>query len=277
MKDGTGGARIETEQSRSAAPRRRGRSGGFPGGHAGQADSDATPCFQVVGRAAQPAPLTHREAGNVLTPDNDAELVRMNGQLLSVLTGPTAAGPGAQGRAKPFSTPVSTRSRRPTRSIRFAPAACLSVTGVYSYQCGPAAVVPAASPLAGDVRVLAAAPWWTLRPHRVMVGDPGARSRASAALWMRAIAKRKRQEYQAVLNERTRVARELHDTLEQGLAGIALQLEAVAGSFQTRAGRRRSSRSTSRGRCCATAWKRRGGRSWTCGRRRSRAATSAAR
>jgi signal transduction histidine kinase len=53
------------------------------------------------------------------------------------------------------------------------------------------------------------------------------------AFWMRAIANRKRQQYQAVLNERTRVARELHDTVEQGLAGIALQLEAVAGSFQT--------------------------------------------
>jgi signal transduction histidine kinase len=54
-----------------------------------------------------------------------------------------------------------------------------------------------------------------------------------SAFWMRAIARRKRQQYQAVLNERTRVARELHDTVEQGLAGIALQLEAVAGSFHT--------------------------------------------
>jgi signal transduction histidine kinase len=36
-----------------------------------------------------------------------------------------------------------------------------------------------------------------------------------------------------VLTERTRVARELHDTVEQGLAGITLQLEAVAGSLQT--------------------------------------------
>ena len=43
------------------------------------------------------------------------------------------------------------------------------------------------------------------------------------------IARRKRQEYQAVLNERTRVARELHDTVEQGLAGITLQLEAYLG------------------------------------------------
>jgi signal transduction histidine kinase len=49
----------------------------------------------------------------------------------------------------------------------------------------------------------------------------------------RAVTQRKRLEYQAVLHERTRVARELHDTVEQGLAGIALQLEAVDGSFRT--------------------------------------------
>lgn len=34
--------------------------------------------------------------------------------------------------------------------------------------------------------------------------------------------------YQAVVGERTRIARELHDTLAQGLAGVALQLEAAA-------------------------------------------------
>src|SRR6185436_21037015 len=50
---------------------------------------------------------------------------------------------------------------------------------------------------------------------------------------MRALTARKRREYQAVLSERSRVARELHDTVEQGLAGIALQLEAVDGSFET--------------------------------------------
>ena len=52
-----------------------------------------------------------------------------------------------------------------------------------------------------------------------------------AAFWVRAAARRRRQQYQAVLTERSRVARELHDTLEQGLAGIALQLEAVGGSL----------------------------------------------
>ena len=35
------------------------------------------------------------------------------------------------------------------------------------------------------------------------------------------------------MSERTRVGRELHDTVEQGLTGIALQLEAVAATLQT--------------------------------------------
>jgi signal transduction histidine kinase len=82
------------------------------------------------------------------------------------------------------------------------------------------------------VRVLAAAPWWTLRHTGVMVAIL-ALAACVGAYWTRASGQRKRQEYQAVLNERTRVARELHDTVEQGLAGITLQLEAVAGSFRT--------------------------------------------
>jgi signal transduction histidine kinase len=39
-------------------------------------------------------------------------------------------------------------------------------------------------------------------------------------------------EFRAVLTERTRLARELHDTLEQALTGIALQLDTTAKLFQ---------------------------------------------
>ena len=84
---------------------------------------------------------------------------------------------------------------------------------------------------------------------------------AIGAFWMRAIAQRKRQRVSGgAQRAHAASARELHDTVEQGLAGISLQLEAVAGSFQTVAGAARRSRWTSRGRCCATASKRRGGR-----------------
>jgi signal transduction histidine kinase len=106
------------------------------------------------------------------------------------------------------------------------------VTGVYSYQNGPPPSFRIFLRSPDDVRVLSAAPWWTLRHSMVMVGIL-AIGASVGAFWMRTLARRKRQEYQAVLTERTRVARELHDTVEQGLAGITLQLEAVAGSLQT--------------------------------------------
>jgi signal transduction histidine kinase len=85
---------------------------------------------------------------------------------------------------------------------------------------------------AEDVAVDRAAPWWTLQHTAVMVVMLTLVA-GGAGVWVRASATRKRQQYQAVLIERSRVGRELHDTLEQGLAGIALQLEAVAGSLDT--------------------------------------------
>src|SRR5438552_12101438 len=41
-------------------------------------------------------------------------------------------------------------------------------------------------------------------------------------------------QYKAVLTERTRLAQEIHDTLEQTLTGIALQLDMTSKLFQSR-------------------------------------------
>jgi signal transduction histidine kinase len=83
-----------------------------------------------------------------------------------------------------------------------------------------------------DIVVLSAAPWWTLQHTGVLLGFL-VLSGLGAGFWVFLIARQKRQQFQAILTERNRVARELHDTLEQGLAGIALQLEAVTGSLET--------------------------------------------
>lgn len=45
--------------------------------------------------------------------------------------------------------------------------------------------------------------------------------------------------YEAVLSERNRIARELHDTVEQGLTGVMLQLDTVAAHWSNSPGRAR--------------------------------------
>jgi signal transduction histidine kinase len=91
-----------------------------------------------------------------------------------------------------------------------------------------------------DVLVTASAPWWTPR-HTAVLAVILVMALAGAIIGIKTMTARERREYQAVLSERNRVARELHDTLEQGLTGISLQLEAVAGTVQTAPGAARQS------------------------------------
>ena len=229
VKDATGGVRIETEQTPHVSPGDLVEAAGFPGVTPGKPIlSNAV--LRVLGIGGEPAPQ-EIAAENVLTPDHDAELVRMNGQLLSVVAGTTERVLVLRLGDTVFNAGLDVgQVSDEVDSIR--PGSMLSVTGVYSYQGGPPPSFRLFLRSPGDVRVLAAAPWWTMS-HTAVMAAILAFAACIGAFWIRAVAKRKRQEYQAVLNERTRVARELHDTVEQGLAGITLQLEAVSGSFQT--------------------------------------------
>jgi signal transduction histidine kinase len=112
------------------------------------------------------------------------------------------------------------------------PGSLVSITGVYSYQAGPPPSFRLFLRSPRDVVLVAAAPWWTLR-HTVVMAMMLGMAAGVGAIWVTTMARRKRQQYHAVIMERSRVARELHDTLEQGLTGISLQLEAVAATLRT--------------------------------------------
>ena len=96
---------------------------------------------------------------------------------------------------------------------------------------GPAAVVPPAPAIApatwsllSAAAVVDAAAY--ARAGGVRGGHPHGRSDVGQD--ERQQARRAREQYRATIAERSRLASELHDTLEQGLAGIQLQLGAVS-------------------------------------------------
>jgi signal transduction histidine kinase len=90
-----------------------------------------------------------------------------------------------------------------------------------------------------DVAVIANPPWWTLSRLLWTLGIMSVVLLTGFA-WLFALDRKVRQQTtiiqqklrrEAVLEERTRIAREFHDTLEQELVAITIQLETVAAQF----------------------------------------------
>ncbi|MEZ0386139.1 MAG: sensor histidine kinase, partial [Verrucomicrobium sp.] len=88
---------------------------------------------------------------------------------------------------------------------------------------------------AGDVVVLNSPSWWTVRRLALAVGVL-LLAVGLAGLWITVLRRQVRRqttalrwriEREAAFDERQRIAREFHDTLEQGLTGLLLRLEAV--------------------------------------------------
>jgi signal transduction histidine kinase len=84
-----------------------------------------------------------------------------------------------------------------------------------------------------DIQVLTAAPWWNLRRSLWALGITLA-VLLIVMVWVVVLGRRVREQMaiirqklqsSAVLEERNRIARELHDTVEQELAGITMQLD----------------------------------------------------
>ncbi|WP_404309061.1 sensor histidine kinase [Neorhodopirellula lusitana] len=184
--------------------------------------------------------------------DHQAGLVRLSGNLIAV----------EDQLGKPFQlildadgslVPVTLASFQPPRQLRkIRPGSTLEVTGICSIRTSDRPEVNRMlraesfeirlrSPQ--DVTVLSTASWWNAT--RLLLLLAGTVALLLAALlvifWMRrriaqrgselAEARREKDALELVAattkQERTRVAADLHDTLEQSLAGVALQLRAI--------------------------------------------------
>src|ERR1035441_2411392 len=91
-----------------------------------------------------------------------------------------------------------------------------------------------------DVVVLKTPSWWNTRHTLWVLGITGGVLMA-VLVWVVVLGRRLREQMSvirqkrhssAVLEERNRIARELHDTLEQELAGITMQLDLAVDCFQ---------------------------------------------
>jgi signal transduction histidine kinase len=85
-----------------------------------------------------------------------------------------------------------------------------------------------------DLTIMAAPPWWTRQHIMLLLGFVGGGSLLATAVVMWVARQRLREqdnrramaeaEFAAILSERNRMAREIHDTLAQGLAATSVQL-----------------------------------------------------
>lgn len=90
-----------------------------------------------------------------------------------------------------------------------------------------------------DFAILRAPSWWTMPRILVALGVAGG-SAVLALIWVAALRRRvatqtavirEQAVRQTLIEDRSRMARELHDTLEQELMGLSLQLDAVSDSL----------------------------------------------
>ncbi len=120
----------------------------------------------------------------------------------------------------------------------------LRVTGICLVRSGGLWTIPQSFRLLlrspADVIVISAPSWWNLRHAMWLLGVTAAVLLMVVA-WVVVLGRRLRQAMAtirqklrsgAVLEERNRIARELHDTLEQELAGITMQLDLASDCFQ---------------------------------------------
>jgi signal transduction histidine kinase len=229
IRDQTSAALIETEQPFDLTPGDVVDVVGFPVVSATK-PALKNAVIRRVGRVSPPAAeILPQEAP--LAANHDSALVRVNALLLTEVTTPAGRSLVLKAGDTVFEAGHDPRSSAAATGV--GTGALVSVTGVYVFEPGPPPAFRLLLRSPEDVVLLASPPWWTPQ-HSLVLGVFTALTALAGLLWTRRIVNRNalvREQYHAIIAERSRLATELHDTLEQGLAGIQLQLGAVGRSL----------------------------------------------
>ncbi len=236
LRDGADGLLVQTTQSSAAQPGDIVEVVGFPAmGRFGAFLEDAE--FRVAGRAAAPQPLTTSVA-SLVQGSNDANLVAIEAKLLDVLeTGSETVLVVTEGN-------TAFRASLPHSMPALRNGSILHLAGVC--RVGDPNLAGArfrASPLEvelllrspADIRVISAPSGWTTQRFMLILGLLLCLALAAGGwvvLLRRRVARQtdvilEKVQREAVLEERHRMAREMHDTLAQSFSGLGFQLDAL--------------------------------------------------
>jgi signal transduction histidine kinase len=194
----------------------------------------------AAGRLPEPIPMKARE---LLAGGHDADFVRLEADLLEVLRGADDLVLLLRAEETALQARIDLVHAGSLGALR--PGSRLALDGVARVEQTDFQVVgfrtkPRSFELllrrAEDVRVLHAPSWWNAQ--RLSVAAGALLLLVCAALaWIATLARRvqaqtaiigEKLKTEAALEERQRIAREFHDTLEQELVGLALRLDAAA-------------------------------------------------
>jgi signal transduction histidine kinase len=188
---------------------------------------------RVVGEGEMPRPLKF-DGREVLHAQHQAELVSLEAELLDVFRGDDGTTLELRDSATVFRCLLGSQAGALPELVtgsrlRVNGIAQISSVGAFDpMQEEDKLLLLLRAP--ADVEVLALPPWWT--PPRVAMASAAIIGLLLAVFARNRIKRHRKQEaqrreFEAVLAERGRFAREIHDSLAQGLTSISLQLECV--------------------------------------------------
>ncbi len=245
IQDGGDGLYVKTDQTNDLNPGDMVEAEGFPlVGQYSPILEDAT--VKCVGHTSPPQPINAR-LDQLFSADYECELVRVRGTLMNEVHRAGEQVLIIEGDNLILNARLDAAKADP-QFMHLEKGTQLELTGVCLAQpmenWNPSvATRPETFQLllrsAGDVVVIQNPPWWTLSRLLWTLGAMSVVLSAGFA-WVFILDRRVRQQTtiiqqklhrEAVLEERTRIAREFHDTLEQELVAITIQLETVAAKF----------------------------------------------
>jgi signal transduction histidine kinase len=247
IRDGTSGLRVESSQRQSLSPGDEIEVAGFPTFGSNTPElQDAI--FRKAGSTRPPVPILLTNLNEAF--DHEDDLVAVEGQLTQIqpiLNGITYT---LDNNGQIFKA-VLKMSSGEQADPDWQTGARVRITGICNV------VHDDNRPFAGmwqpksfeillrtpaDLRILQPPSWWTLAHQAMLLGI--ATGVLTLVIGMVVLLSRKRlreqaarramaeTEFSAIFAERNRIAREIHDTLAQGLGGISIQLECVRSSLK---------------------------------------------